>query len=72
LDRAHSLPRRLALLAGCLAVGTAVGLAGHAWTGDAAWALAVPAALAAGWLLVADPTRCAAAAPAPQDHEPAP
>jgi hypothetical protein len=49
--------RALWLLA-CLAVGAAVGIGGHWFTGSAAWFLAVPAALACGWWFFADPTQC--------------
>jgi hypothetical protein len=40
------------------AAGAAVGWAGSAWTGDTAWYLAIPVAIAAGWWRLADPTRC--------------
>ncbi|MBK7472603.1 MAG: hypothetical protein IPI73_20280 [Betaproteobacteria bacterium] len=50
--------RRLLLLLGCIALGTVIGWGGFAITGAVAWFLAIPAAIAAGWLVVADPTRC--------------
>ncbi len=54
----HSLWQRVRLLAMCLALGTLVAVLGQALVASAAWWLAIPVALAAGWLLVADPTRC--------------
>ena len=53
-----SRPSRLVLLLACLAAGLAIGMLGSSLTGDAAWYLAVPAAIALGWLFVADPTQC--------------
>jgi hypothetical protein len=50
--------RRVLLLAACIGGGLAAGSAGYALTGEQAWFLALPAALAAGWLVVGDPTRC--------------
>ena len=52
--------RRVALLVLTLAAGTAVGLIGQAVSGSSTWYLALPAALAAVWLKLADPTRCEA------------
>ena len=54
----HSLRRRLFWFAACVALGIGVGSAGLRFTGDAAWFLAVPALLAVGWLVFADPTQC--------------
>jgi uncharacterized membrane protein YccC len=54
----RSLRRRFAWLAGCLAAGLGIGFAGQQFTGEAAWFLAVPACLAAGWLVVANPEAC--------------
>lgn len=59
----HSEPRsgrgrRLLLLLACLAAGAAVALVGSWLIPAQAWWLAVPAAVAIGWLGVADPTRC--------------
>jgi hypothetical protein len=53
-----SRARRLLLLVACVLGGLAAGFAGHALTGDQAWFLAVPGAVALGWLFVGDPTRC--------------
>ena len=50
--------RRLALLLGCLTAGAAVALVGSWLVPAQAWWLAVPAAVAISWLVVADPTRC--------------
>lgn len=49
--------RRLKLLILCLALGMLVALIGQVVIASPWWWLAVPGALAAGWLLVADPTR---------------
>jgi hypothetical protein len=54
-----NLARRAALLIALACAGLAVGALGQAATGAAWWFLAVPIAVAAGWLSVADPTRCA-------------
>lgn len=53
-----SLRRRIVLLLACIAAGSLVGLLGQAATGQAAWFLAVPVAVALGWLAVADPRQC--------------
>jgi len=50
--------RRLAWLLACLVVGGFAGATGSALTGNAYWYLAIPAAIAAGWLFVADPEQC--------------
>ena len=50
--------RRLGLLLVCLAAGVAIGAWGSAWSGSAAWYLAIPVALGIGWMFVADPTQC--------------
>jgi hypothetical protein len=50
--------RRFVLLAACVLGGLAVGITGQALSGDDAWFLALPAAVALGWLFVGDPTRC--------------
>lgn len=55
--RATPLGRLLLLLA-CLGAGGLIGYAGHALSGATAWYLAIPAVVAAGWLAVADPSRC--------------
>ena len=49
---------RLVLLLACTAAGLAVGALGLWRGGTSAWFLAVPAAVALGWLFVADPTAC--------------
>lgn len=50
--------RRAVLLTACLGAGSAVGAIGFWLTGSSWWALAIPAAVAAAWLWVADPTQC--------------
>jgi len=54
----RSTLRRLALLVALAAMGWVVGAAGTAVSGNAYWYCAIPAAVALGWLFVADPTRC--------------
>lgn len=53
-----SFLKRLAWLLACMGVGTLVGFVGSAVSGNTVWYLAVPAAVAAGWLFFADPTQC--------------
>ena len=53
-----TLVRRLVWLAGCLALGLAIGLAGFHFTANSAWFIAIPAVLAVGWFVIADPTQC--------------
>ncbi|MBL8346252.1 MAG: hypothetical protein JNN03_12480 [Rubrivivax sp.] len=53
-----SVRGRMALLALCLAAGTAVGIGGFLFTGSQWWFAAIPAAVAGAWLVVADPQRC--------------
>ena len=60
------LPSRIMLLAGCVALGAVVGVAGEYFTGDAAWYFAIPLCIAVGWLFVADPTACS---PRPRDRD---
>jgi len=50
--------RRLKLLLLCLGLGVFAALLGQALVASPWWWLCVPAAVAGGWLLVADPTRC--------------
>jgi len=49
---------RLLLLLALFAGGAVVGGLGAGVTGNPAWWLAIPVAVAAGWLFVADPTAC--------------
>lgn len=50
--------RRFLLLMACLLAGGLVAVVGHGLSGNSAWALALPAALAVGWWAAADPTTC--------------
>ena len=50
--------RRLLLLLAAAAAAWLVGAVGSALSGNAYWYAAIPAAVAAGWLFVADPSRC--------------
>ncbi len=65
-DGGHRPLRRLALLVLCLCAGAAVGGVVAAWSGSAWGWVAVPLALAIGWLLIADPTQCQACDPPPR------
>jgi len=56
--RSRTVGRRLSWLLLCLAAGSVVAALGLALQGSPAWWLAVPAAVAIGWLRVADPTEC--------------
>ncbi|HEY0857147.1 MAG TPA: hypothetical protein VGE16_08825 [Albitalea sp.] len=53
----------MAWLLVCVALGLAVALAGVFISGHPMWYVAVPAAVALGWLFVADPTACERPAP---------
>jgi hypothetical protein len=70
LQRARALPspahgaRLLALLA-LLALGVLLAAAGHLLFGGTAWVLALPATLAAGWLVLANPAACLPGADGP-------
>lgn len=55
-----STGKRVLLLLSLTAVGWLVGAAGSAASGSAFWYCAIPAAVAVGWLFVADPSRCEA------------
>lgn len=50
--------KRLAWLLACFFTGLAIALIGESLTGHQAWYLAIPALIAAGWLVVANPTEC--------------
>ena len=52
--------RRFVLFVLCLAVGSTVGLVGSLTSGSPWWYLAIPCAMAAGWLAVANPEQCLA------------
>jgi len=53
-----TLRARLAWLLTCFLAGLGIGYLGESLTGHQAWYLAIPAALAVGWLFLADPTKC--------------
>jgi hypothetical protein len=42
----------------CILAGSIIAFIGNAFLAHQAWALAIPAAVAVGWLFVADPTQC--------------
>lgn len=70
LQKARAAPppgiaARLAAMLVLLAEGALLAAAGVWLQGSQLWVLAVPAALAAGWLALADPQACAAAPAAP-------
>ncbi|HZW25235.1 MAG TPA: hypothetical protein VFF26_07115 [Gallionella sp.] len=50
--------RRLAWLLACIGTGVIVGWVGSSLTGSDNWYLAIPVAVAVGWLFFADPSRC--------------
>ena len=50
--------RRALLLIICLVVGGVVGAVGEQFSGSQWWYLAIPTAVAAGWLLVGNPENC--------------
>lgn len=50
--------RRVALFVICLVLGAAVGVVGFMVSGSQWWYVAIPGALAAGWLTVANPEHC--------------
>jgi len=58
-QRTPGFGRRLVWLAICVLAGLAVGMLGHAGTGDDAWFLALPGAVVLGWLYFGRPDQCA-------------
>lgn len=56
--RPVSLKRRLFWLLFCSALGLGIALLGNHLTSDPKWFLALPAALAVGWLFFANPEQC--------------
>lgn len=50
--------KRLAWLVACFSAGLTIALTGESLTDHQAWYLAIPAILTAGWLFLADPTKC--------------
>lgn len=53
-----SFKRRLFWLLICTVLGLGIGLLGEHLTSDPRWFLALPAALAIGWLFFANPAEC--------------
>jgi len=58
MPASKSIRHRLAWFVVCLAAGSAAGTAGAWFSGNPYWYLAIPAALAVGWLWVANPDEC--------------
>ena len=58
MSASRNLKTRLAWFLACLSAGAAAGMAGAWLTGNPYWFLAIPAALAVGWLFVANPDEC--------------
>jgi hypothetical protein len=56
--QARSVGRRLAWLVACVGAGALVGAIGNRISGDPMWFAAIPAAMAIGWLFVANPAEC--------------
>lgn len=56
--QSRSYLKRAVWLLGCFAAGGVVGVVGSTLTGSDFWYLAIPAAIAAAWMFVADPTEC--------------
>lgn len=57
--RPASFRRRLFWLLVCCVSGLGIGLAGYRLSADPVWFLALPAAMAVGWLFFANPEACA-------------
>lgn len=69
--------KRLALLSGCILAGLVVAIIGSTLSGSTVWYAAVPAAIASGWIFVANPAQCEARTPeraerGPGWHNPSP
>ena len=56
--RPASFKRRLFWLLVCTALGLGIGLLGNHFASDPRWFLALPVALAMGWLFFANPAEC--------------
>ncbi len=71
-----SLVKRLVWLLACILIGLVIAIIGEALSGSTVWYLAVPAVMAVGWLVLANPTECEAPhrqrAESSNDNEPAP
>ena len=61
-EEIHSAPistlKRLACLLVCVGVGALVGILGSTFTGSTYWYIAIPAAVAVGWMFLANPSAC--------------
>jgi hypothetical protein len=68
-DKLHRPPlsvcQRLAWLLACIGIGAGVGFLGSFFTGNPGWYFAIPIAVAAAWLFIADPSACERPAPNP-------
>ncbi len=50
--------KRLAWLSACVIAGLIIAIFGSSLSGGSIWYLAIPAVVAVGWLLLANPTEC--------------
>ena len=50
--------KRLAWLLACIFVGLIIAAIGNSLWENSAWALSIPAVIAVGWLILANPTEC--------------
>ena len=50
--------KRFAWLLACILVGLVIAVIGNSLWENSAWALAIPAVVAIGWLFLANPTEC--------------
>lgn len=64
-----SLKRRLFWLLFSATLGLGVGFAGHHFTDNPAWFLALPIAVAVGWMFFADPIKCLDSKGCHKDYE---
>lgn len=58
MSASRSARNRLIWFFVCLSAGAVAGMSGAWFTGNPYWYLAIPAALALGWLWVANPDEC--------------
>ena len=50
--------KRLAWLLACVFAGLIIAIIGSSLSGSSVWYVAIPAAIAVGWLFLANPTEC--------------